>query len=55
MTAFIDGAKKNLSAYKDRMVMVRDEQPVVPGVVGIFTLAIPSATAATPSPPATPR
>ncbi|GGC43569.1 MBL fold metallo-hydrolase [Siccirubricoccus deserti] len=37
MTAFIDGAKKNLSAYKDRMVMVRDEQPVVPGVVGIFT------------------
>ena len=35
MVPFIDGAKKNLGAYKDRMVMVKDEQPVVPGVVAI--------------------
>lgn len=35
MTSFIDGAKKNLNAYRDRMVMVRDEQPVVPGVVAL--------------------
>lgn len=35
MTAFIDGAKKNLSAYRDRMVMVRDEQPVAPGIVAL--------------------
>lgn len=32
MPAFIDGAKKNLSAYRDRMIMVRDGQEVVPGV-----------------------
>jgi glyoxylase-like metal-dependent hydrolase (beta-lactamase superfamily II) len=35
MTPFIDGAKKNLSAYRDRMVMVRDEQEVAPGVVAM--------------------
>lgn len=35
MVPFIDGAKKNLSAYRDRMVMVKDGQPVVPGVVAI--------------------
>lgn len=37
MVPFIDGAKKNLSAYRDRMVMVRDEQPVVPGVTALST------------------
>lgn len=37
MVPFIDGAKKNLSAYRDRMVMVRDGQEVVPGVVALFT------------------
>ncbi|MCO6414581.1 MBL fold metallo-hydrolase [Siccirubricoccus sp. KC 17139] len=35
MVPFIDGAKKNLSAYRDRMVMVRNEQPVIPGVTAI--------------------
>ncbi|MCQ4160182.1 MBL fold metallo-hydrolase [Roseomonas sp. GC11] len=35
MTPFIDGAKKNLSAYRDRMIMVKDEQEVVPGVVAL--------------------
>lgn len=37
MGPFIEGAKKNLNAYRDRMVMVRNEQEVVPGVVAIFT------------------
>jgi glyoxylase-like metal-dependent hydrolase (beta-lactamase superfamily II) len=37
MTVFIEGAKKNLNAYRDRLVMVRDEQEVVPGVVALFT------------------
>jgi glyoxylase-like metal-dependent hydrolase (beta-lactamase superfamily II) len=37
MVPFIDGARKNLSAYKDRMIMVKDGQPVVPGVVAIAT------------------
>ncbi|MXP62738.1 MBL fold metallo-hydrolase [Roseomonas sp. M0104] len=37
MTSFIEGAKKNLSAYRDRMVMVRDEQEVTPGVVALST------------------
>jgi glyoxylase-like metal-dependent hydrolase (beta-lactamase superfamily II) len=37
MVPFIDGAKKNLNAYRDRMVMVRNEQEVVPGVVALFT------------------
>jgi glyoxylase-like metal-dependent hydrolase (beta-lactamase superfamily II) len=37
MTVFIDGAKKNLSAYRDRMVMVRDGQDVVPGVTALHT------------------
>jgi len=36
MTAFIDGAKRNLGAYRDRMVMVRDEGEVVPGVTALF-------------------
>ena len=35
MTAFIDGAKKNLNAYRDRMVMVRDGQEVIPGVTAM--------------------
>jgi glyoxylase-like metal-dependent hydrolase (beta-lactamase superfamily II) len=37
MTAFIDGAKKNLSAYQDRMVMLRDGQEVAPGVTAVAT------------------
>ena len=37
MNAFIEGAKRNLNAYRDRMVMVRDEQPVVPGVTAMAT------------------
>lgn len=37
MTAFIDGAKKNLSAYRDRMIMARDGQEAVPGVTAIAT------------------
>jgi glyoxylase-like metal-dependent hydrolase (beta-lactamase superfamily II) len=36
MTAFIEGAKKNLDAYRDRLVMVRDGQEVVPGVTAVF-------------------
>ncbi|MFC7734578.1 MBL fold metallo-hydrolase [Roseomonas sp. GCM10028921] len=35
MTAFIDGARKNLAAYRDRMVMVRDGQEVIPGVTAV--------------------
>ena len=35
MVPFIDGAKKNLSAYRDRMVMVRNEGEVVPGIVAL--------------------
>ncbi|WBV44479.1 MBL fold metallo-hydrolase [Pseudoroseomonas cervicalis] len=41
MTSFIDGAKKNLSAYRDRMIMVKDEQEVV---TGITALAAPGHT-----------
>ncbi len=37
MNAFIEGAKKNLNAYRDRFVMVRNEQEVVPGVTAIFS------------------
>jgi glyoxylase-like metal-dependent hydrolase (beta-lactamase superfamily II) len=37
MTTFIDGTKKNLSAYRDRMIMLRDGQEVVPGVTAIAT------------------
>jgi len=37
MTPFVDGAKRNLNAYRDRMMMLRDEQPVVPGVVALST------------------
>lgn len=37
MVPFIEGAKKNLAAYRDRMIMVRDGQEVVPGVVALFT------------------
>jgi glyoxylase-like metal-dependent hydrolase (beta-lactamase superfamily II) len=37
MVTFIDGAKKNLLAYRDRMIMVKDGQPVAPGVVAIAT------------------
>ncbi|WP_307137625.1 MBL fold metallo-hydrolase [Pseudoroseomonas cervicalis] len=35
MTSFIEGAKKNLSAYRDRMIMVRDEQEVVSGITAL--------------------
>jgi glyoxylase-like metal-dependent hydrolase (beta-lactamase superfamily II) len=35
MTVFIDGAKKNLNAYRDRMIMVRDEREVAPGVTAL--------------------
>jgi glyoxylase-like metal-dependent hydrolase (beta-lactamase superfamily II) len=35
MKVFIDGAKKNLAPYRDRMIMVRDGQEVVPGVTAI--------------------
>jgi glyoxylase-like metal-dependent hydrolase (beta-lactamase superfamily II) len=35
MKVFIDGAKKNLSAYRDRMIMIRDGQEVVPGITAI--------------------
>lgn len=37
MTVFIEGAKRNLNAYRDRLVMVRDGQEVVPGVTAVFT------------------
>lgn len=37
MVSFIDGAKKNLNAYRDRLVMVRDGQEVAPGVTAIAT------------------
>ncbi|RAI58155.1 MBL fold metallo-hydrolase [Roseicella frigidaeris] len=37
MTSFIDGATKNLGAYRDRMIMVKDGQPVVPGIVALST------------------
>ncbi|MFZ4405953.1 MAG: MBL fold metallo-hydrolase [Paracraurococcus sp.] len=36
MVPFIDGAKKNLGAYRDRMVMVKDGQEVIPGVTAVF-------------------
>jgi glyoxylase-like metal-dependent hydrolase (beta-lactamase superfamily II) len=35
MAVFIDGAKKNLAPYRDRMVMVRDGQEVVPGITAM--------------------
>jgi glyoxylase-like metal-dependent hydrolase (beta-lactamase superfamily II) len=35
MEPFIRGAQKNLAAYRDRMVMVRDGAEVLPGVVAI--------------------
>ena len=35
MTPFIDGAKKNLAAYRDRLIMVRDGAEVVPGITAI--------------------
>jgi glyoxylase-like metal-dependent hydrolase (beta-lactamase superfamily II) len=35
MTPFIDGARKNLSAYRDRMIMVRDGAEVVPGITAL--------------------
>lgn len=35
MTTFVEGAQKNLGAYRDRLVMVRDGQPVVPGVTAV--------------------
>lgn len=41
MTVFIDGAKKNLNAYRDRMVMARDGADIAPG---IRAMAIPGHT-----------
>lgn len=35
MVPFIDGAKKNLAAYSDRMIMVQDGREVVPGITAI--------------------
>lgn len=35
MVPFIDGAKKNLSAYRDRMIMVQDGREVVPGITAV--------------------
>lgn len=35
MVPFIEGAKKNLAAYRDRMIMVRDGAEVVPGVTAV--------------------
>ena len=42
MARYVDGfvipvPKKNLAAYRDRMIMVRDGQEVVPGVSAIHT------------------
>ncbi len=37
MGAFIEGAKKNLNAYRDRLVMLRDGQEVAPGVTAVAT------------------
>ena len=37
MVPFIDGAKKNLGAYRDRMMMVRDGQEVVSGITAMHT------------------
>lgn len=37
MEVFIEGAKRNLNAYRDRMVMLRDEQPVLPGIIALHT------------------
>lgn len=37
MTPFVEGAQRNLNAYRDRLVMVRDGQPVAPGVVALAT------------------
>ena len=37
MTPFIEGAKKNLGAYKDRLIMLREGQEVVPGVTPFAT------------------
>jgi glyoxylase-like metal-dependent hydrolase (beta-lactamase superfamily II) len=36
MNAFIEGAKKNLNAYRDRFIMVRNEQEVAPGITALF-------------------
>ncbi len=37
MPAFVDGAKKNLAPYRNRMIMVRDGQEIAPGVSAIHT------------------
>jgi glyoxylase-like metal-dependent hydrolase (beta-lactamase superfamily II) len=37
MVPFIDGAKKNLNAYRDRLVMARDGQEALPGVTAFAT------------------
>ncbi len=37
MEPFIEGAKKNLNAYRDRLVMLRDGQEAAPGVTAVFT------------------
>ena len=51
MTPFIDGAKRNLAAYRDRLIMVKDGAEVVPGITAIAAPATPSGTTPTPSPP----
>ncbi|MCU0886846.1 MAG: MBL fold metallo-hydrolase [Rubritepida sp.] len=37
MNAFVEGAQRNLRAYRDRMIMVRDGAEVVPGITAIAT------------------
>ncbi len=37
MEVFIEGARRNLNPYRDRMVMLRDEQPVLPGIIALHT------------------
>jgi glyoxylase-like metal-dependent hydrolase (beta-lactamase superfamily II) len=53
MTAFIDGAKKNLNAYRDRMVMLRDGAEVRRASPRSRRLATRSGTMSSPSPRAT--
>jgi glyoxylase-like metal-dependent hydrolase (beta-lactamase superfamily II) len=37
MNVFVEGAQRNLRAYRDRMIMVRDGAEVVPGISAIAT------------------
>jgi glyoxylase-like metal-dependent hydrolase (beta-lactamase superfamily II) len=36
MTTFVDGAKKNIAPYRDRMIALRDGQEVVPGITAVL-------------------